>query len=196
MKQPRPPGWLQGVASFGGAGLFALAFLDSSLLSFPLVTDLIVIQAAMHNPTRMPYYATMAALGSVAGSIVLYAVARKGGKAFFTRRAGAHAEKARAWVERNAFLSIFVPSLSPPPMPFKIFILAAGVFQVPLRTFVLALALGRGSRYFAEGILAVHYGAAVVQFLATHGRAMTFFLVAAVVVYLAREMLLRFSRTR
>ncbi len=144
--------------SYGGAGLFLVAFLDSSVLSFPIACDLIVIQLSIDQPARMPYYAFSAAFGSLLGSLFLYYLAKKGGEAMFRKRAGARAERIRRWLERNAFLSVAIPSILPPPMPFKAFVLAAGVFQIPVRTFVLALSVGRGLRYFAEGILAVRYG--------------------------------------
>ena len=64
----------------------------------------------------------------------------------------------------------FLPAILPPPVPFKPFILAAAVFQVPLGTFVIALLLGRGLRYLAEGILAVKYGEATLHFILNHGR--------------------------
>jgi membrane protein YqaA with SNARE-associated domain len=152
----------------GGGGLFLVAFLDSSVLSFPVVTDLLVIQQSNHNPARMPYYAAMASLGSLFGCVWLYLLAKKGGEAFFRGHARHRADRIRKWVDDHAFLSVFIPAILPPPMPFKAFVAAEGVFQVPLRTFVLALLLGRGLRYFAEGMLAIRYGDAVGRALVEH----------------------------
>jgi len=178
------PGWLAHlVATLGGVGLFLVAFFDSSVLSFPIVTDLLVMGESIQNPARMPYYAAMATIGSLAGCIWLYLLAKKGGEAFFHTKAGKHAERARRWVDANAFLSVFIPAILPPPLPFKVFILAEGVFQVPLRTFVLALLLGRGLRYFGEGILAVKYGDAATQFLLAHGK-MVALIAAGVIIAL------------
>ncbi|MGH9815543.1 MAG: YqaA family protein [Candidatus Acidiferrales bacterium] len=161
------PEWLTSlVASMGGLGLFTVAFLDSSILSFPIINDLLVIHLSYRNPSAMPYYATMATLGSVGGSVVLYWLARKGGEAMFRRRAGHRAERIRGWLDRNSFLAVAIPSILPPPMPFKAFVVAAGVFQIRQRVFVAALVAGRGCRYFAEGILAVRYGADAVRFVA------------------------------
>jgi membrane protein YqaA with SNARE-associated domain len=169
MNQIKLPHWLAKiVAVMGGGGLFVVAFLDSSVLSFPFITDALVIELSVQRPARMPYYCAMAALGSLAGCIWLYLLSKKGGEAFFHRRAGNAAEGAKRWVERNAFLSVFIPAILPPPFPFKVFVLAEGVFQVPLRTFVSALLLGRVLRYFIEGILAVRYGEAVLLFLTAH----------------------------
>jgi len=184
MNQVKLPEWLLHiVATLGGVGLFVVAFLDSSVLSFPIVTDLLVIEESVQNHARMPYYVVMTTIGSLAGCIWLYLLAKKGGEAFYRRRAGAWAERARGWVGRNAFLSAFVPALLPPPLPFKVFVFAEGVFQVPLRTFVTALLLGRGLRYLIEGVFAVRYGALATVFLLQHGR-LAGFAVAGVILIL------------
>jgi membrane protein YqaA with SNARE-associated domain len=183
MQQAKLPHWLaHAVAALGGGGLFVVTFFDSSVLSFPLVADLLVIEQSMLRPSRMPYYAAMATLGSLAGCIWLYWIAKKGGEAFYRRRAGPRAEKVRGWVERNAFLSVAVPAILPPPAPFKIFILAAGVFQAPLGTFVLALLAGRGVRYFVEGFLAIRYGEAATHFVVEHKLAFAVAIIALVAV--------------
>lgn len=191
MHQAKLPKWLLKItATTGGAGLLLVAFFDSSVLSFPFVTDALMIQLSMSRPARMPYYATMAALGSLAGCIWLYLLARKGGETYFRRHAGKGAEKAKRWVQRNAFLSAFIPAILPPPFPFKVFVLAEGVFQVPLRTFSVSLLLGRGLRYFAEGILAVRYGAVVLLFMMAHRAAFAFSIVISLLVlYLATRLL-------
>jgi membrane protein YqaA with SNARE-associated domain len=183
MKQKPLPGWLQNlVAMMGGGGLFVVAFFDSSVLSFPFITDALVMHLSFANPARMPYYAAMAAAGSLAGCIWLYLLAKKGGEAYFHRHAKGRAEKVREWVDEHAFLSVFVPAILPPPLPFKIFVLAEGVFQVPLRTFILAILLGRGLRYLAEGILAVRYGDATLDFLKVHSAAVALSVVAVLML--------------
>lgn len=169
MQKVKLPLWLQRlVAILGGGGIFLVAFLDSSVLSFPFVTDALVIESSIQRPARMPYYCAMAAVGSLAGCVWLYLLAKKGGEALFKRRAGKGAERIRGWVQRNAFISTFLPAILPPPFPFKVFVLADGVFQVPRRTFVIALLLGRGLRYFAEGLLAVRYGPVILHFALSH----------------------------
>ena len=190
MKPIRFPLWLQRlVAMMGGGGLFVVTFLDSFVLSFPFISDALVIELSSEKPARMPYYATMAALGSLAGSVWLYLLAKKGGEAFFHRHAGGGALRARRWVARNAFLSVLLPGILPPPFPFKVFVLAEGVFQVPLRTFVVALLIGRGLRYFAEGLFGVKYGQQALLFLVTHRGA---FVVGAVAVILLISAAVRF----
>jgi undecaprenyl-diphosphatase len=119
-------------------------------------------------------------------------LAKKGGEAFFHRHAGGKAGKIKNWVEQNGFLSIFMPAVLPPPLPFKPFVLAEGVFQVPLRTFVLGVVLGRGLRYGIEGVLAVLYGDAALDFLLTHSKAFALWIVGIVIVlYIATHFTFR-----
>ena len=113
----------------------------------------------------MPYSTLMTTLGSI-GGVWRYTVARKGGEAFLRRRFHAsHIERAMETFRRYGLLSVLVPSILPPPTPFKIFVLAAGVSRVPLWHFVTAIAIGRGIRYFGEGLLAVLvYGGQLARF--------------------------------
>ena len=159
--------WVQGLAlAMGGPGLFLIAFLDSSFLSFPEVVDLLIVWLTIQHPHRMLYYALLATLGSVAGCTALFVIARKGGEAFLRKRLHErHIERATAVVRKYGLLSVLVPSLLPPPAPFKIFVLAAGVAQVRIRDFVIAIGIGRGLRYFGEGLLALWYGERAAAFL-------------------------------
>jgi len=140
----------------GATGLFAISFLDSSVLTFPVINDLLLIDLSIKHPARMPIYALMATLGSLAGCVLLYFIARKGGEAVFRRQAGHRAAVIRHWMETNGFLGVLIAALLPPPTPFKVFVLAAGVFEVPLASFAAAILLARVFRYFGIGYLASH----------------------------------------
>ncbi|MEQ1473734.1 MAG: VTT domain-containing protein [Candidatus Acidiferrum sp.] len=158
-----------GVAGgLGAPGLFMISFLDSSVLSFPIINDLLLIQLSMQQPSRMPLYALMAATGSTLGCILLYFIARKGGEAFFHSKAGRHGGAVRHWVERNGFGGMLTAALLPPPTPFKFFVFAAGVFEMPLASFASAIAVARLFRYFGVGYLAVRYGNDALPFLGRH----------------------------
>jgi membrane protein YqaA with SNARE-associated domain len=181
------PHWLQAiVASTGGLGLFLIAFLDSSVLTFPIINDLLLIELTIQNPARMPYYAAMATLGSVAGCLLLYYIARKGGEAMFHKHAGPRARHIHAWINRNGFVSILITALLPPPTPFKVFVVAAGALEMPVRTFVLGLLAARAIRFFGEGYLAIRYGDQATGFLLTHKLEVTGIVVLVVLtLYLA-----------
>jgi len=138
------------------------------VLTFPVINDLLLIELAIQHPLRMPLYATMAMTGSVLGCLLLYFIAKKGGEAFFHKKAGQRAPAIRHWVEKNGFGGILLAAVLPPPTPFKIFVLAGAVFEVPILSFTSAITLARAIRYFGMGYLAVRYGHQALPFLAQH----------------------------
>jgi membrane protein YqaA with SNARE-associated domain len=164
--------WAQGFAlAVGGPGLFLVAFLDASFLSLPEINDILVVWMVTRHREWLLYYASMATLGSIAGCLVLYWIAWKGGEAvmrrWFHER---HIEKAMATFQRHGLFAVLVPSMLPPPAPFKIFVLLAGVARVPWRRFALAILVGRGLRYLVEGWLALMFGEAAITYVREHGR--------------------------
>ena len=176
--------WIYGFAlAVGGPGLFVIAFLDSSFISLPQINDILVVLTVTSNKPWMPYYAAMATLGSIAGCYVIYYLAEKGGEAFLQRRLHeGHTQRALALYRRHGVLVLMVPALLPPPAPFKLFVLMAGVAGVrPLR-FVLAIAVARGVRYLALGMLAIWYGDLALELMRTRGREVAIWLAVFLVV--------------
>ena len=168
--------------AIGGPGLFFIAFLDSSFISLPQINDLLVVLMVTRNKVWMPYYALMATLGSIAGCYVIYYLAEKGGEAFLRKRVhGARVDRTLALYQRHGLLALMIPALLPPPAPFKLFVLLAGVAGVRPLKFVLGVGLARGLRYFILGALAIRYGDFALQLLETRGRAVALALVAVIV---------------
>ena len=189
--------WLQAFAlSIGGPGLFFIAFLDSSFLSLPEVNDLLVITLVIENKERMPYYALMATLGSLAGCLVLYVLGRNSGEALVSRRfCGPALERALRQSARYGVLAVIVPAVLPPPFPFKVFVVLAGAARVPLPQFVVSIIVGRGLRYFGEGWLAVRYGEQAIAFLEANGRPVSLILAVIVLIGGAAYFLWRARRS-
>jgi len=175
--------WVYGFAlSLGGPGLFVIAFLDSSFVSLPQINDLLVVLMVVRNKALMPYYAAMATAGSVAGCYVIYLIAERGGEAFLNKRLKAgHIERALAMYRRHGVLALMVPALLPPPAPFKLFVLLAGVAEVRPLKFVTAIAVARGVRYLALGVLAIRYGDVALELMRTRGQQVAIWLAAVIV---------------
>lgn len=189
-------GWKHKIVAFasglGAPGLLLISFLDSSVLTFPVINDLLLIELSIQHPGRMPLYALMAALGSVLGCVLLFFLAKKGGEAFFHRKAGPRGHAIKDWVVRNGFGGMLVAALLPPPTPFKAFVFAAGVFEVRLLSFTTAIALARLLRYFGIGYLAIRYGADALPYLVEHKLQVTVLVISLVVVsYLISRLVLR-----
>jgi membrane protein YqaA with SNARE-associated domain len=164
--------WVYGTAlALGGPGLFVIAFLDSSFISLPQINDLLVVLMVVQNKPLMPYYAAMATAGSVAGCYAIYLIAARGGEAFLKKRLkAAHMDRGLAVYRRHGVLALMVPAVRPPPAPFKLFVLLAGVANVRPIRFVTAIAVARGARYLVLGALAIRYGDAALELMRTHGR--------------------------
>ncbi|PYS41924.1 MAG: hypothetical protein DMG14_05650 [Acidobacteria bacterium] len=159
--------WLRDtLLPYGGFGLMVLAMCDSSFVSLPEVNDLLLMTFAINEPGGMVKFALLTTVGSVAGCALLYALGRKGGEAFLRKTfADERLARVQRWYQRHGILAVIVPSLLPPPTPFKIFVLSAGTFGISWPKFLTAVVIGRGIRYFTEGILAVMYGPAAIQFV-------------------------------
>ncbi len=143
----------------GAPGLFLFALIDSSFVPMPQVADALIVGLTLKHPSQWFAYSLATTAGSVIGCFVLYVVAKKGGDAFLRRRLKErHIERGLALFQRHGWLTIAVPSLLPPPTPFKLFILLAGVAGIRPWTFIGALALGRGFRYGGVAWLTYAYG--------------------------------------
>ena len=166
----------------GGPGLFAVAFLDSSFISLPQINDILVVLMVTQNKAWMLYYASMATLGSVAGCYAIYYLAQRGGQTFLSKRLrSGQMDRTLALYRRHGLLALIVPALLPPPAPFKLFVLMAGVAEVrPLR-FVLAVGAARGARYVILGMLAIWYGDLALEIMRTHGRQVAIWLAVLIV---------------
>jgi len=183
--------------ALGAPGLFLVALLDSSFLSLPQVNDILLIWMVAQKPSMWWVYAGMSTLGSVAGCLVMYLLARKGGERLLRKWMSAERiAKAQRTFSRYGLLAVLVPAILPPPAPFKIFVLLAGVVQIPIWQFIAAIGLGRGFRYFGEALLARWYGQQAMTFLDENLRPVSLALAAVLVVGALAYAWLRQRRTQ
>jgi len=189
--------WVYGLAlSFGGPGLFVVAFLDSSFISLPQINDLLVVLMVVRNKAWMPYYAAMATLGSVAGCSVLYLIAERGEEFIARRMRTPRADRVLAAYRKRGVLALMIPAILPPPAPFKLFVLLAGAAEVRPLQFVLSIAVARGARYLVLGALTVWYGDAALELMRTHGPIVGIWLAIIIVAAAIGWWLVQRSRAR
>jgi membrane protein YqaA with SNARE-associated domain len=169
--------------SLGLPGLALITFLDSSFLTFPEVPDIWLMGLVATNKSEWLWYAAVTTGSSIAGCYVLYELARRGGETFLRRRLHErHIERGLAAFRKYGLLTVVVPSILPPPMPFKPFVLLAGMAKVRPPVFLLALVIGRGFRYGMEAILAYRYGEAAIDYVNRHLASVSIALAATVAV--------------
>lgn len=150
---------------YGGWGLFAISFLDSTFIPFPMVNDLLLMHLSSLSPARMPVYVFSCTAASVLGAYVLYAIGAGGGQFFRRKFSPEKMHRAQHWLDRNDFAAVLVISLLPAPAPFKLFLVTAGAVRMNRLRYGAALVVGRGARFVAEGWLAVVYGARAEAYL-------------------------------
>jgi len=167
----------------GGPGLFVTAFLDSTFVPLPVLNDSLVVFMVASHKAWMLYYVACATLGSVAGCYTLYAVAKTGGEAFVRKRLRqAHLDRALASYKRHGLLAVMVPGLLPPPAPFKLFVLVAGLAGVRPLQFVTGIAISRGARFLLLGVLAIYYADRALDVLRTQGPAIAVWLIPVIII--------------
>ena len=146
-----------------------VAFVDSSFLTLPEVNDALVVWFTILHPGWWAYYAAMTTVGSVAGSYALFVVGRRGGDALLKRRfKRSHIERGLAVFRRYGPWAIIIPSLLPPPMPFKVFVLVSGAAEMRTSSFLVLVAIGRMIRYSGWALLAYFYGEAATIYVREH----------------------------
>jgi len=182
--------------AWGAPGLFVVAFLDSSFLPLPGITDILLIVMTTRRPESMLLYVGGAVAGSVVGCLMMHAIGGKGGEALVRKRfTGERVETTLASLQRHGVMAVLIPCLLPPPAPFKIFVLLAGVVGISAARFAAAIAIGRGVRYLALGVLAVQYGERASVYVAEHGMAVSLALAGLVSAGFAAYLVLSKART-
>ena len=156
------------LVAFGPFGLFAVALLDSSLVPMPGGADAVTILLSNARPAWWPIYAAAATLGSTAGCVILYYISRRAGRRALSRFGERKQAKVKGLIERYDVLSVLVASVLPPPFPFKLFVITAGVFRFGVLRFALAIAAGRAFRFALEGYTAARYGAQAKELFARY----------------------------
>jgi membrane protein YqaA with SNARE-associated domain len=144
------------------------------------------------DPKWWWYYGALVTAGSVLGCWILYELARRGGEAFLKKGfSQTTIDKSFRWFQRFGILAIVLPSIMPPPVPLKIFLLLAGMSGMSRLTFLVAITSARGLRYVGEAFLAVRYGrdalAIVQQNLGRVGLVLTGVLVIVGLIWLWRR---------
>jgi membrane protein YqaA with SNARE-associated domain len=145
-------------------GVFAVAFADSALLGMPV--DAVVALYVYRDHRHLLFYVLLASLGSTLGSIPLYLVGYEGGEIVLRKRISEERFlRIHRSFERHEFWALMFPGMLPPPMPFKIFVLAAAVFEMKFRDFLAAIFAGRFVRFLAEGLLVLYFGPQMMELL-------------------------------
>ena len=155
------------LARFGVFGVGAAALLDSSTIPIPM--DALLAVYVWNDKGHFWLYCLLAAAGSAVGGLLPYGLGRAGGELFLLKHVNRnHYERIRARFERQEFLAMMIPSMLPPPTPWKAFVFAAGVFEMRIVPFMLSVFCGRMVRWLVLSLLVLKLGPGAVDLVAHH----------------------------
>lgn len=146
------------LVTFGSFGLFVLCLLDSTFVPLPSSADALLIVLSTTNPHWMLLYVFIATLGSTIGCLILYYISRKAGSRALSKFSESKQKRVKDLIDRYDVLSVLVACLLPPPFPFKLFVITAGVLRLSVLRFTIAITAGRIFRFLLLGYLAARYG--------------------------------------
>ena len=169
--------------TFGAFGLFAVALLDSTFVPLPSSCDALMLLLSTTYPSWMLLYAFMATAGSARGCLILYLISRRAGARALNRFSETKQRRVKLWIERYDMFAVLGATLLPPPFPFKLFVVSAGVFRFSLLRFMLAIIVGRAFRFLLEGYFAVRYGVQAKEILAKYYPWIGIGLVVGIIVF-------------
>jgi membrane protein YqaA with SNARE-associated domain len=180
--------------SFGPFGLLAIAFLDSVLIPMPGGVDAMLLLLAASRPSWMLIYVAAAVIGSTAGCVGLYKISQRAGHRALARFSESKQKRVKDLIDRYDVLSVLVASVLPPPFPFKLFVVSAGVFRLNLWRFAIAIAAGRTFRYLLLGYLAARYGEHAKEILAQYYPSIGIGLAVLIIIFFVAKNLMRRNR--
>ena len=181
------------LVSFGPFGLLAIAFLDSVLIPMPGGVDAVLLLLSASRPSWMLIYVAAAVIGSTAGCIVLYYISRRAGHRALARFSASKQKRVKDLIDRYDVLSVLVASLLPPPFPFKLFVVSAGVFRLNPVRLAIAIAGGRTFRYLLLGYLAARYGEHAKEILSRYYPAIGIGLALVIIIVFVGKNLMKRS---
>jgi membrane protein YqaA with SNARE-associated domain len=177
--------------ALGPLGLFAVALLDSTFVPLPSSADALMIILTTAHPRMIIAYALIATAGSTLGCMILYYISRRTGSRALRKFSQAKQKRVKELIDRYDVLSVLVASIMPPPFPFKLFAISAGVFRFNVIRFTIAIFAGRLFRFLLEGYLAIRYGSQAKEVLARYYPWIALGLAIALIGFFVTRKLLR-----
>jgi len=161
---------------YGVPALFLLAFAESSF--FPVPPDVLLIALCIAIPARSFRYALVSSVGSVLGGVAGYAIGIglwEVLSGFFFQYVPGFTEQVFTQVQQlfadYDFWVVFAAGFT--PIPYKVFTIGAGVFEINFPVFVLASIVGRSMRFFLVAGLIYRYGSAMRNFIEKYFNTLT-----------------------
>ncbi len=183
-------GWAE--SAYGTLALFILSFIES--VFFPVPPDVLLIALALGKPNKAFYFAAVCSVGSVFGALVGYSlgyyawIASDGSFTpfahFFFNNIPGFTETLyydiKELFDKWDFWVIFTAGFT--PIPYKVFTITSGVFQMNLFMFIIASVISRSARFFLVSGLIWKYGPSIKGFIDKYFNALALAFTALIIL--------------
>ena len=160
---------------YGAIALFILAFAESSF--FPIPPDVLLIALVLGARKKAFKFALICTIGSISGAILGYLIGHylwwtTGNEFssvagfFFSNFPGFTEEmffRIQQLYSYYNFWIVFAAGFT--PLPYKVFTVSAGAFNINFPLFMIASIIGRGARFFLVSALIWKYGSPIKSFI-------------------------------
>lgn len=146
--------------------LLALISVAESIF-LPLPPDLFLIPLSLLNPKLSFFYALITTLFSMMGGFIGYYIGKKGGKPIVKKFVSLEKlERVKTFYNKYDMWAILIAAFS--PIPYKVFAVSAGLFDLNIKRFMIASLIGRGSRFFLIAALIYIFGPPIKSILSSY----------------------------
>jgi membrane protein YqaA with SNARE-associated domain len=151
---------------YGAWALGVIAFAEASF--FPVPPDVLLMALCLGAPKRGWFFAAICSVASVSGGVFGYLIGwiiwEEVSGLFFSYAFSREVfDRVALLYQENAFWAVFAAGLT--PIPYKVFTIAAGVFEINFGEFLLASILSRTGRFFAIAGLIWIFGPPIRGFI-------------------------------
>lgn len=151
---------------YGALALFILAFAESSF--FPIPPDVLLIALVLGSRRRWLLFALLCTAASVFGGLLGYYIGAAfmdvvGMKIISFYHAEAYYQQVTEWYRIYDYWIVFIAAFT--PIPYKVFTIASGAFEMNIPGFMLVSTIGRGARFFLVAWLLYYFGAPIQRFI-------------------------------
>ena len=160
---------------YGAIALFIFAFAESSF--FPIPPDVLLIALVLGARKKAFRFALICTIGSISGAIFGYLIGHylwwtTGNEFssvagfFFSNFPGFTEEmffRIQQLYSHYNFWIVFAAGFT--PLPYKVFTVSAGAFNINFPLFMIASIIGRGARFFLVSALIWKYGPPIKSFI-------------------------------
>ena len=144
--------WIEGFYNSQYAALILGIIALAESIFFPIIPDIFLISISILKPETAIWMALITVIGSITGAVIGYHISKVIGTQLIHRfMKQKHLESAYNLFQKYGIWVILIAAFT--PIPYKIFVIAAGFFKYNFKQFIIASIIGRSIRFMTLGVM-------------------------------------------